>query len=146
MGGISMMNLTSCEGCGVVLDKGQLYFPHDLWGDDGQIREDLSAYVNGKYYLKLPCPVCGEDIVDGDVVSFVVKNLLATTFGFKVEDLCENDHLEIDLGLDSVDFVDALMVLEDTFEVEFNKEEEESINTVKDIVNLIKLKLEGKNI
>ena len=84
--------------------------------------------------------------VDGDVVSFVVKNLLSTTFGFKVEDLCENDHLEIDLGLDSVDFVDALMVLEDAFEVEFEKEEEESINTVKDIVNLIKLKLEGKNI
>lgn len=84
--------------------------------------------------------------VDGDVVSFVVKNLLATTFGFKVGDLCENDHLEIDLGLDSVDFVDALMVLEDAFEVEFEKEEEESINTVKDIVNLIKLKLEGKNI
>lgn len=56
------MNLTSCESCGVVVDKDHLSFTRDFYGDDGCIREDKAMWLGGNYVPFVPCPVCHEPI------------------------------------------------------------------------------------
>ena len=56
------MNLTSCEECGVVLDKDVLIFP-DTHGHDSQEMIPENVEWNGEDYVAvLPCPVCGKNI------------------------------------------------------------------------------------
>jgi RNA polymerase subunit RPABC4/transcription elongation factor Spt4 len=56
------MNLTSCDNCGVVLDKDKLQFPKDITRDDGTIDTSKAVWDGDGYVAKVSCPVCGEDI------------------------------------------------------------------------------------
>jgi len=56
------MNLISCEECGVVIDVGRLYFPHDIYKDDGTIGDDLAVWDGEDYVAYLPCPVCNSPV------------------------------------------------------------------------------------
>lgn len=56
------MNITSCESCGVVVDKNRLSFPYDIRGDDGVIRDDRAMWLNGDFVAFVPCPVCQDPI------------------------------------------------------------------------------------
>ena len=60
------MNLVSCEGCGVVLDRNRLNFPDPdkVWKDDGSVDLDLACYSDGEYVPKVPCPVCEDAILE----------------------------------------------------------------------------------
>lgn len=61
------MNIISCDGCGVVLDKDKLSFPTEIWDDETESFDDAKgAYsVNsGRYVAKVECPVCRGDILD----------------------------------------------------------------------------------
>lgn len=56
------MNLTSCDICGVVLDKDKLEFPGNICDDEGIVDTTKTVWV-GRYFVpKVSCPVCGGDI------------------------------------------------------------------------------------
>lgn len=61
------MNLTSCDNCGVVLDKDKLPFPKDIEIEDekygGYLIDETKAIwrkYEGTYIPAIPCPVCKE--------------------------------------------------------------------------------------
>ena len=58
------MNLTSCDSCGVVIDKDKLYFSSVPEKDDGTIDERYAAYNQdtGLWEAFVPCPVCNSEI------------------------------------------------------------------------------------
>jgi predicted RNA-binding Zn-ribbon protein involved in translation (DUF1610 family) len=56
------MNLTSCENCGVVINKDYLIFP-DTHGHDSQEMIMENVEWDGEDYVAVvPCPVCGKNI------------------------------------------------------------------------------------
>ena len=58
------MNLTSCEECGVALDKENLHFPDTHDHDSQELIMENVEYDNHKdeYVAVVPCPVCGNKI------------------------------------------------------------------------------------
>lgn len=53
------MNLVSCGGCGVVLDKDELSFP-----DEEDWNESNSAWDGYTYVAFVLCPVCNHRIME----------------------------------------------------------------------------------
>lgn len=66
-----------------------------------------------------------------------VKNILASAFDVDVNSITEDTDIAADLGADSLDVVDILMDLEETFEVEVPDEEIENLTTVGALVAYI---------
>ena len=66
-----------------------------------------------------------------------VKNMLVEKLGVAEDKVTLESEIIKDLGADSLDLVEMLLSLEETFGVELSDEETESIVTVQDIVNLI---------
>lgn len=65
------MNLTSCDNCGVTLDKNKLNFAHksDCWDEEtGAVDESRAEWssVSRDYVPYVKCPVCGSSILDED--------------------------------------------------------------------------------
>ena len=56
------MNLTSCDSCGVVLDKKKLQFP-DLRNEDGSYDLKKCQWTGNGFAPIVPCPVCKEPIL-----------------------------------------------------------------------------------
>jgi len=56
------MNLTSCEECGVVLDKDYLIFPDIYDYDTQEIIMENVEWDGENYVAVLPCPVCKHNI------------------------------------------------------------------------------------
>ena len=57
------MNLISCDGCGVVLDKDKLNFPEGIHDDEGVV-DDTKASWNGRAWVaSIQCPVCDQVIL-----------------------------------------------------------------------------------
>lgn len=70
-----------------------------------------------------------------------VKKLLAEQLNISVDTINEDSKIIEDLGADSLDVVEMLMVLEDEFDVTVSDEESLKLKTVGDIVNLIEKKV-----
>ena len=66
-----------------------------------------------------------------------VKKLLAEQLNIKPDTITLKSKVVEDLGADSLDVVEMLMVLEDEFNVTVSDEESLNLKTVGDIVNLI---------
>lgn len=66
-----------------------------------------------------------------------VKKLLAEQLNIKPDAITLKSRVIEDLGADSLDVVEMLMVLEDEFNVTVSDEESLNLKTVGDIVNLI---------
>ena len=66
-----------------------------------------------------------------------VKKLLAEQLNIAPESIDVNSKVIEDLGADSLDVVEMLMVLEDEFNVTVSDEESMQLKTVGDIVSLI---------
>lgn len=58
------MNLTACNGCGVVLDKSKLKFAKDIFQEDGSIDLTKAAWNRDEYVPFVHCPVCGDEILE----------------------------------------------------------------------------------
>jgi len=71
-----------------------------------------------------------------------VKKLLAEQLNISVDSITEESRVIEDLGADSLDVVEMLMVLEDEFNVTVSDEESVNLKTVGDIVALIDSKTE----
>lgn len=66
-----------------------------------------------------------------------VKTILSNQFDVDESELNEDTRLDDDLGADSLDVVDLMMSLEDTFDVEIQDEDIEKIRTIGDLVTYI---------
>lgn len=71
-----------------------------------------------------------------------VKKLLAEQLNINADIITEESRVIEDLGADSLDVVEMLMVLEDEFDVTVSDEESLQLKTVGDIVKLIDKKTE----
>ena len=73
-----------------------------------------------------------------------VKKLLAEQLNVATDTITLKSRVIEDLGADSLDVVEMLMVLEDEFNVTVSDEESLQLKTVGDIVNLIDSKTQQK--
>jgi len=69
-----------------------------------------------------------------------VKNIIVEELGAKEELVTMEARLSEDLGADSIDAVELIMKLEDTFDVSVSDEEAQAMTTVKDIVDYLEQK------
>ena len=72
-----------------------------------------------------------------------VRRMIAEKLGIDLDDVKEDANIIEDLGADSLDLVDIVMYVGDTFGIRVEDEELEKIKTLKDIVDGIVKKLEG---
>ena len=66
-----------------------------------------------------------------------LRTILAEQFEVDADTITVETALDEDLGADSLDVVDVLMSIEDTFSVEIPDEEIEKLHTVGDVVSYI---------
>ena len=57
------MNLTSCNGCGAVLDKDKLPWPKDIRNYDGSIITESAKWDGDNWVAFVECPVCDDPIL-----------------------------------------------------------------------------------
>lgn len=66
-----------------------------------------------------------------------IKNLLVEELDLEADEVTLESKLKEDLGADSLDMVDLIMSIEDTFDIKVDESQAASIKTVGDIVNYI---------
>ena len=71
-----------------------------------------------------------------------VQKILAEQLELDADEITLDSSLVEDLGIDSLDFVDIVMSLEDEFDTEFPEEDMTDIKTVGDIVKYIEDKIQ----
>ena len=71
-----------------------------------------------------------------------VQKILAEQLELDADEITMDSSLVEDLGIDSLDFVDIVMSLEDEFDTEFPEEDMVGIKTVGDIVKYIEDKIQ----
>ena len=71
-----------------------------------------------------------------------VQKILSEQLELDADEITLDSSLVEDLGIDSLDFVDIVMSLEDEFDTEFPEEDMTDIKTVGDIVKYIEDKLQ----
>lgn len=69
----------------------------------------------------------------------IVKKMFQEKFGTKVEPKPSDNLLEI--GIDSLDLVEFMLLLEEEFKVEFSTEEIADLKFVNDVIELINSKI-----
>ena len=67
-----------------------------------------------------------------------VKNIIVEQLGVSVDEVVHEASFVDDLGADSLDLVELVMVLEEEFGKEIPDEDAEKIQTVQDAINYIK--------
>ncbi|MBW2221807.1 MAG: acyl carrier protein [Deltaproteobacteria bacterium] len=67
-----------------------------------------------------------------------VKNIVVEQLGVSVDEVVPEASFVDDLGADSLDLVELVMVLEEEFGKEIPDEDAEKIQTVQDAINFIK--------
>jgi acyl carrier protein len=73
-----------------------------------------------------------------------VKEVLSENSGSPVDEIDLNDRLVDDLGMDSLDCVEATMCLEEKFNIEITDEDAEKLETVQQIVEYIEKRVKDK--
>lgn len=71
-----------------------------------------------------------------------LKELIVDQLGDSSVEITMDTSFEEDLGADSLDLIELLMVLDDEFGVDVPEEDAEKIKTVGDVVNYLQSKLE----
>mgnify|MGYP002522704577 FL=1 len=66
-----------------------------------------------------------------------IKELLVEKLGVSADKIKPESEIIKDLGADSLDLVEMLLTLEETFGITVSDEQTENISTVQDIVDLI---------
>ncbi|MDA9101048.1 phosphopantetheine-binding protein [Omnitrophica bacterium] len=77
-----------------------------------------------------------------------IKEALSTTFRIDTALICEDSHIRDDLGLDSIELMDAICVFENNFKIKILEKDAENIqipNTVADLVILIQKKIKASS-
>jgi acyl carrier protein len=71
-----------------------------------------------------------------------MQDMIADKLGVAKGDIKLESHFIDDLGADSLDLADLVMVIEDKYEVDFSNEDADQFQTVNDVVSAID-KLKG---
>ena len=74
-----------------------------------------------------------------------IINIIGKTLGTPVADIEMNSHFINDLGCDSLDTVELVMVLEDHFNIDIPDHEAEQMETVISVVNFVTHAVEPRN-
>ena len=74
-----------------------------------------------------------------------VKEFLVEQLELEAETIREDARLKDDLGLESLDFVDIVVIVENTFGFKIKLEEMSNVRTVKEFYDYIESKLEITN-
>jgi len=69
-----------------------------------------------------------------------IKSVMAEALNVNEEEITLESNLKEDLGIDSLDAVELIMELEDTFDLKIDESEANSFVTVKNIVDFIQSK------
>lgn len=69
-----------------------------------------------------------------------VKEIIVEKFQVSADKVKSDAQLDADLGADSLDLVDLMMILEDKFNLNISDEEAEKIKSVDDVVKYIMTK------
>ncbi|MCX7653438.1 MAG: acyl carrier protein [Fervidobacterium sp.] len=80
-------------------------------------------------------------MVDREELFKKVAEIISEKLNVPIEDIDEDSHLIEDLGADSLDAFDLVMVFEDEFGIKLEDEEVEKLLTVKDILDTLIEKL-----
>jgi hypothetical protein len=60
-----MIELISCDGCGVLLDGSKLPFADNIYNCDGSVDLEKAAWDGSNYVPFVLCPVCGAKVLKG---------------------------------------------------------------------------------
>ncbi len=66
-----------------------------------------------------------------------VREIIVEKFQVPAEKVKTDAKLDTDLGADSLDLVDLMMILEDKFNLSIEEEDAEKIKTVNDVISFI---------
>jgi acyl carrier protein len=75
-----------------------------------------------------------------DDITARVNNVLVAKLGISADRVAEFASIEADLGATSVDMVETIMSLEDEFGIEISDRDAEALQTVGDVIALVKTK------
>ena len=67
-----------------------------------------------------------------------IKEVIAEHLGLPLSDVSEEKSLSKDLGADSMDAVDLLMAMNETFNTKLPSEELDQVETVQQLIDLVK--------
>lgn len=75
-----------------------------------------------------------------------LKNTFETVFGqgIDISNLSEESDLRKDVGMNSISLLYMAMVLEEKYSIKFNNSDFEKISMVKDVIELVKSKVQEK--
>lgn len=79
-----------------------------------------------------------------DLIEADVKEILSQTMLLRKDTIMRTDRLIDELCLDSLDFVELSLALEETFSIEVSELEQDSLKTVGDIIKFVEEKTSGK--
>jgi len=80
-------------------------------------------------------------VSDGDPIFLKIRKALAKMLKISEAEVKLESGLKDDLGIDSVDNLDLLFAIEDGFKLKISEEQAVQLNTVKDVIELIKKEL-----
>lgn len=66
-----------------------------------------------------------------------IQEIIAKQLHIEIDEISMDSHLKNDLNADSIDAVDIIMALEDRFDIEFDDEDLEKLETIEDVVEYI---------
>lgn len=67
-----------------------------------------------------------------------LQELISSDLGLEKEEVTLDSNLAIDLGADSLDAVEIIMAIEDTFDISIPESDAQELKTIKQIVEYIK--------
>jgi len=75
-----------------------------------------------------------------DEIAARISNVLVAKLGIDANRIADTASMESDLGAASLDMVETIMALEDEFGIEISDRDADAIQTVGDVIALIKTK------
>ncbi len=75
--------------------------------------------------------------MDKEAIKQKIVDIIAEKLGIEKDVIVPEAHVIDDLGADSLDVVELIMALEDTFDIEIPDEDAEKIRTVQDIFDYV---------
>lgn len=75
-----------------------------------------------------------------DEIAARIGNVLVAKLGIDANRIVDTASMESDLGATSIDMVETIMALEDEFDIEISDRDTETLQTVGDVIALVKTK------
>ena len=82
--------------------------------------------------------------MDRDKIVAIVDNFLVNEFEVDRDDIVNDANFKTTLGLDSLDYIDMVVIIESNFGVKLVKEDFQNMITFEDFYAIVEQKLENK--